>query len=239
MTHHDHPGAVTQRAGATAAPLAVVTGRQAAATSPTPVTAAGRIRRAVLVPRYDGDATSDWYPWLGRHLDDLGIRSTVVPLLPERTAPAVDQTVAAIAHAVGDDPDLCPHTLLIGHSVGSRALLAYLDRREAEAPFAGLVSVAGWFTVDDLDAFPVLVPWVELELDRAGLAAKAGPITVHLSDNDLFTANWADNAAEWLSPLGASVHVTSGAGHFMAPTAPPVLDTVRAAARTSAATSIE
>src|SRR5262245_52080202 len=101
----------------------------------------GRIRRVVLVPRFGGDASADWYHWLLRR---LGVRSTVVPLLPDPSAPGIDQTVAAIADAVGDDR---AHTLLIGHSVGSRALLAYLDRHPGDA-FAGLVSVAGWFTID-------------------------------------------------------------------------------------------
>jgi predicted alpha/beta hydrolase family esterase len=215
------------RAAATVAAVApaVVAGQETASATPSSSAVNGRIRRAVLVPRFDGDADSDWYRWLIKHLGDLGIRSEVVPLLPERTAPAVDQTVAAIAEASGDDP---AHTLLVGHSVGTRALLAYLSRRRAGAPFAGLVSVAGWFTLDSPGAYPALVPWVDLDLDYATIAAKAGPITVHLSDNDPFTANWANNAAEWLSTLAASVHITSGAGHFMTPTAPPVLDTVRA-----------
>jgi predicted alpha/beta hydrolase family esterase len=240
LNHHvddDDSGATTRRtmlraaAAVVAVPLTVVAGREAAYASPPwpAVKPSGQIRKAVLVPRYGGDAASDWYRWLIEQLGDLGIKSTVVPLLPKPDAPAVDQTVAAIAEAVGDDPKEYPHTLLVGHSVGSRALLAYLNRRKAGVPFAGLVPVAGWFTLDDSNSYPALVPWVELDLDYAAIASKAGPITVHLSDDDPFTRNWANNAAEWLSTLTASVHITHGAGHFMTPTAPPVLDTLRAA----------
>lgn len=184
-----------------------------------------RIGRAVFVPRFDGDPSADWYRWLIGKLGDLGVESTVVPLLPEPTAPAIDQTVAAIADAVGDDR---AHTVLIGHSVGSRALLAYLGRFPGR-PFAGLISVAGWFTIDQVEQFPPLVPWVGLDLDYAAVAAAAGPITVHLSDDDPFTADWAANAEDWLGKLSASVRLTRGAGHFMTPTAEPVLDTVHAA----------
>jgi len=52
-----------------------------------------------------------------RRLADLGVRLEVVRLLPEPTAPGVDQMVAAIAKAVGDDR---AGTLLVGHSVGGR-----------------------------------------------------------------------------------------------------------------------
>ena len=190
-----------------------------------PSTHGSRIRRAVFVPRFGGDPSADWYRWLIRKLGDLGVESTFVPLLPEPTAPAIDQTVAAIVDAVGDDRE---HTVLIGHSVGSRALLAYLDRYPGR-PFAGLISVAGWFTIDQVEQFPPLVPWAELDLDHAAVAAAAGPITVHLSDDDPFTADWAATAEDWRDKLSASVRLTRGAGHFMTTTAEPVLDTVRAA----------
>ena len=150
----------------------------------------------------------------------------MVSLLPESTAPGIDETTAAIAKAVGDNPHEIAQTILIGHSVGSRALLAYLHRHGAHRSFAGLVSVAGWFTVDDLSAYPALAPWVKLDLEFASIAATAGPIAVHLSDNDPFTADWRANAADWLGRLGAAVHIAHGAGHYMTASPGPVLDTI-------------
>src|SRR5262245_40964450 len=100
--------------------LAALTAWGAAQTSPeTPATAPRRIRRAVLVPRFGGDATTDWYPTAVRQLAGLGIRTEVVSLLPEPTAPSINETVTAIAKAVGDDPPEIAQTILIGHSVGS------------------------------------------------------------------------------------------------------------------------
>jgi predicted alpha/beta hydrolase family esterase len=194
-----------------------------------PATAARRIRRAVLVPRFAGDATADWYPTALRQLAEIGISATVVPLLPEPTAPGINETVAAIAKAVGDSPGEIAQTLLIGHSVGSRALLTYLSRHGARRNFAGLVSVAGWFTVDDLNSYPALAPWVNVDLHFASITSAAGPVTVYLSDNDPFTADWRATAAAWLGNLGAAVHITHGAGHFMTTSPGPVLDTVHVA----------
>ena len=152
----------------------------------------------------------------------------MVSLLPEPTAPGIDETMAAVAKAVGDDPREIAQTILIGHSVGSRALLAYLSRHGAHRTFAGLISVAGWFTVDDLKSYPALAPWVNMDLNFAAIASAAGPINVHLSDNDPFTADWRANATEWLGKLGAAVHIAHGAGHYMTTSPGLVLDTIHA-----------
>jgi predicted alpha/beta hydrolase family esterase len=212
------------------APLATLGASSTLQASPvTLATAPRRIRTAILVPRFGGDATADWYPTALPQLVDLGIRTKVVSLLPEPTAPGIDETVTAIAKAAGDDPQEVAQTILIGHSVGSRALLAYLSRHGAHRAFAGLVSVAGWFTVDDLTSYPAVAPWVNMDLNFASIASAAGPITVLLSDNDPFTADWRANAADWLGKLGAAVHITHGAGHYMTTNPRPVLDTIRVA----------
>jgi predicted alpha/beta hydrolase family esterase len=210
--------------------LTALTAGGAAHASPEPPAAAPRrIQRVVLVPRFGGDATVDWYSTAMRQLAGLGITTTVVSLLPVPTTPGIDETVAAIAKAVGDNPQEIAQTILIGHSVGSRALLAYLSRHGAHRTFAGLVSVAGWFTADDLKSYPALAPWIKMDLNFASIAAAAGPINVHLSDNDPFTADWRANAADWLGKLGAAVHIAHGAGHYMTASPGPILDTIHVA----------
>ena len=201
----------------------------ARASQVTPAIAPRRVRRAVLVPRFGGDATADWYSAGIQQLADLGIATSVVSLLPTPTSPGIEETVACIAKVVGDDPHETAQTVLIGHSVGSRALLAYLTRHGAHRAFAGLVSVAGWFTVDDLGAYPALAPWVHLKLNFESIASVAGPITAYLSDNDPFTVDWRANAADWLGKLRASVRIVHGAGHYMTTSPGAVLDTIRVA----------
>jgi predicted alpha/beta hydrolase family esterase len=213
------------------APVAALSARTSAHASPlTPATASRHVRTAILVPRFGGDATADWYPTTLAQLAGLGIRTKVVSLLPEPTSPGIDEMVAAIAKAVGDDPHEIAQTILIGHSVGSRALLAYLSRHgAAHRTFAGLVSVAGWFAVDDVNTYPALAPWVKMNLDFASIGSAAGPITVLLSDNYPFTADWRANAADWLGKLGATVHIAHGAGHYMTIKLGPVLDMIQVA----------
>ena len=214
---------------AASVPLGALT---AVGTQPASVTrpsAPRRLRRAILVPRFGGDATADWYPTALSQLAALGIEIDVVSLLPEPSAPGIDETVVAIAKAVGDNPHEIAQTILVGHSLGSRALLAYLSRHRARRTFAGLVCVAGWFTVDDLNSYPALAPWVTMDLNFASIHSGAGPITVLLSDNDPFTADWRANAADWLGKLGATVHIAHGAGHYMTTGPGPLLDTIHLA----------
>ena len=66
-----------------------------------------------------------------------------------------------------------------------------------------------------------------MDLSFASIVSAAGSITVHLSDNDPFTADWRANAADWLGKLGAAVHIAHGAGHYMTTSPDPVLDTIR------------
>jgi len=110
------------------APLAVLAaGGKPTTWSETPATAPD-ISRAVLAPRSGGDATADWYPAAVLQLARIGVRTEIVPSLPEPTAPSIDATAASIANAVGDNPHEIAETILIGHSVGSLALLAHLTR---------------------------------------------------------------------------------------------------------------
>jgi predicted alpha/beta hydrolase family esterase len=240
----DGPTEATTRRGmlhmaatvAATAPLAALTAGSAIQAAPeTPATAPRRIQRAVLAPRFVGDAADDWYPEALRQLAGLGITTKVVALLPAPTVPGIDETVAAIAKAVGDNPQEIAQTVLIGHSVGSRALLAYLNRHGAHRTFAGLVSVAGWFTLDDLKSYPALVPWVNMDLNFASIASAAGPTNVCLSDNDPFAADWQANVADWLGKLGAAVQIAHGAGHYMTASPGSVLDTIRVASRRNVA----
>src|SRR5262245_62932230 len=99
---------------AVTAPLGALTaGGNAQASPETPATTPRRIRRAVLVPRFGGDATADWYSTALPQLAGLGIRTKVVSLLPEPTAPGIDETVAAIAKAVAGNAHELAQTIRI------------------------------------------------------------------------------------------------------------------------------
>lgn len=176
----------------------------------------------VVVPRWSGDRDDDWYPWLTTEQSPhRAVR--VVDLAPHPDRPQVDATVAAVADVA---TDVVPErTLLVGHSVGCQALLRYLATRTGDGVFAGLLCVAGWWTVDE--PWDDIRPWLD-EVWTAhpewldAVRQRVGDVTVLLSDNDPFTSDWATNRSLWRQRLDATVEVVAGAHHFNGAVEPDV-----------------
>jgi hypothetical protein len=171
------------------------------------------IEDIAILPRWSGHADSDWYPWFRAQLADSGVRVQMLEL-PRRDAPVIEECVASLTAALGDDPAALRSTVLIGHSVGCQALLRYLaSLPDGEGGPAALLCVAGWWTVDR--PWATIVPWIETPLALDRLRARVGGrVSVMLSDNDPFTADWQANAALWRERLGAQVVEVAGGKHF-------------------------
>lgn len=174
-----------------------------------------------IVPRWSGTSTSDWYPWLERQLPQHSI--VYAPLAPAPGAPTIEACVTAIEEAVAG-VDLAT-TLFVGHSVGCQAQLRFLASRPAGTRVAGLVCVAGWWSVDE--PWDSIRPWIDTPIDHDAVRRVSPLIRVLLSDNDPFTRDHAGNAAAWRERLGAEVTLHQGARHFNAAREPAVLAIIR------------
>ncbi|MFZ6185056.1 alpha/beta hydrolase [Nannocystis pusilla] len=180
--------------------------------------------RLLVVPRWAGTPRSDFYPWLvdslaaapGRPFDPV-----VVADLPNPGTPRLDTWPPAIARLLGDDPDVLRDTFVLGHSVGCQALLHALAALPAGSRVAGMLAVAGWWSVDE--PWPTILPWQDNLPDLARVRAAVPRLTVLLSDGDPFTRDHQANAVLWRERLGAEVEVVPGARHFNASQEPTVL----------------
>ncbi len=176
--------------------------------------------RLVLMPRWSGTATSDWYPWLA---DELETPVTVAELdVPD--APTIEGCVARLRAAVGDDPD----TYLVGHSVSCLAIVHMLAAF-SEGRVPGAVFVAGWWHVDE--PWDTLRPWMETPVDAAAARRAVDRSYVLLSDNDPFTADHRETSRLWRERLGADVRIVPGAAHFNGTREPAVRDLIAHALR--------
>jgi serine hydrolase len=188
------------------------------------------MQRLVLVPRWEGDATTDFYPWLGRKLEELepALLSTprVSSLLPRPDGPTIAASVKRWRETVLADGEP-GQTIVIAHSVGCQVTMRGLAT--LEEPIAGCVFVGGWFSIDE--PWESILPWQETELDLASTRAMAGRVRVLLSDDDPFTSDVDGTRARFESELGASVRVVGGARHFNRFEEPVVLDELLALAR--------
>lgn len=76
--------------------------------------------------------------------------------MPNSDLPTIAAWVGKVNAFLGQDSAAIKETLLIGHSVGSQAILRSLERLPAGWSVSGVLCVAGWFNVDE--SWPSIVP---------------------------------------------------------------------------------
>lgn len=171
--------------------------------------------RLLIVPRWAGTPTSDFYPWLRAQLAAQHPRlfDSVEALdMPDPQAPVVRAWVEALVQRIGTDATQASRTLLLGHSVGCQAVLRAVATLPHGVAVHGVLGVAGWWSVDR--PWPTLLPWIETPFDHARARAVGGRIHVLVSTDDPYTADHEATRRLFVERLGAHVRVIDGARHF-------------------------
>lgn len=177
------------------------------------------IERILVTPRWAGTPEDDWYCWLAEQLPEVSVER--LPL-PNRTAPTIAGCVVAFGAALdAGDPAT---TLCIGHSVSVQGWLRTFAANP-ERRVAGLLGVAGWWTVDQ--RWDAIVPWIDTPHDLARIRQACPRVRVLLSTNDPYTGDYETNMMRWLNRLDAAVDLIPDAEHFNAAAEPAVLAAVR------------
>ena len=168
----------------------------------------------VIVHRWDGKSQSDWYPWLRAELKKRGTE-TVIPTMPNTEEPDIDGWVTKLQR---DVPEPTNDTYLVGHSIGNQAIMRYLEQLPARTRVGGLVFVAGWFylsNLEDEDVEATARPWMETPIDTKAVKEKAKNIKVFISSNDPYGMQ-QDNKKRFERELAATVVIEKDKGHFTA-----------------------
>lgn len=177
-------------------------------------------KRLVVVPRWAGTSSVDWYPWIKDALKAKFPTLNVHILdMPNPTTPTIENWVG---HLRKELPTIDKNTYLVGHSVGCQTVVRYLEKAQGEV--GGALFVAGWFHVDN--PWPTLLPWVNTPIDFQAVQAKGNNFRVLLSDNDQYTPNYEVNAKLWKENIGAHVTIAPNAKHFNAAEEPAVLQQI-------------
>jgi len=171
------------------------------------------MKRAFIIHQWGSNPDKDFYPWLKKELENNNFEVRI-PEMPETDVPKIELWVPYLEKAIGQiDGD----TYLIGHSVGCQTILRYLETLSSETKIGGVIFVAGWFKLQNLESEEEILakPWLEIPIDfqkikTFGANSKFRAI---LSDNDRY-GPLEENKEIFENMVGATVRVESGKGHF-------------------------
>ncbi len=170
------------------------------------------MKRAFIVHGWDGSPQSHWYPWLKEELEKIGFKVRV-PAMPDTSEPNIEKWVSHLKGQVGT---LDEETFFIGHSIGCQTIMRYLEKAPSKVKVPGVVFVAGWFVLENLEdeeVEQIAKPWISTPLDFSAIKSKIKNLSVFLSSNDLFGCV-EENARLFREKLGAQVIIEKNKGHF-------------------------
>lgn len=170
-------------------------------------------KRVVIVHRWSGSPTEDWYPWLKAQLEKAGCE-VIVPEMPDPDEPIIDDWVDALAVAVGG---VDRNTYFVGHSVGAQTVMRYLEDVSDEVVAGGMVTVAGWISMnedvlEEDGSLDIARPWLHTPIDFGKVRRSVGKIVSIFSSNDPYVP--VSNAEMFKNQLGAETVILPNLGHI-------------------------
>jgi uncharacterized protein len=164
------------------------------------------MKRAVIVHCWGGSADYAWYPWLRTELENRGYRVSV-PDMPNTDNPKLAEWLPTLQGLAGEpDEDL----LLVGHSLGTVAIMRYLEGLTVGQQIGKAIFVAGF--TDQL-GFKELENFFEKHIDFSEIRSRSkNGFVVIQSDNDPFVSGQYGTRLQ--EELNAKLTIKHGAKHM-------------------------
>lgn len=174
------------------------------------------MKKVYIFPRYFGNENSDWYKSAHLEISAIDPNIQIIPLtLPNWDKPSIDEYISFIEQEIPLS-NLDESTYFMGHSIGCRAALLYLNKLHTDMPdlrIGGLMCVAGWWKLDK--SWPQLQEWMNLKFNYEGIQhICSNNIRCILSTNDPYTTNTTENKKAWEDNLKSKVIIVPKAKHF-------------------------
>jgi predicted alpha/beta hydrolase family esterase len=179
--------------------------------------------KLLFIHGYTASSKADWYPRLTKMLDELGV-DYVVPDLPGAKRPHSREWLEIVDREVkkSDKP-----VVLIGHSLGSRTVLLYLDQYKQPVKAVFLIAAfANWTQNAGRNGGKSYPDFFEYAVDIPAIKQLCDSFTVlHSVDDDGIDYQ---QAVEITKDLDAKLVTVEGRGHLYKPkNAELVLQTLR------------
>jgi predicted alpha/beta hydrolase family esterase len=172
------------------------------------------MKRAYIVHGWASSPQDCWFPWLSGELEKRGY-SVVVPAMPEPKDPEPEAWLRTLEQEIGS----IDGAVLVGHSLGVRALSLYVQSRPQTEKATLFVSVAGPFTFPTHDhphprAQATRDRWKDKELDTKTLRVRVERFVGVYCPEDPWVPY--DNAQWMKENLDATIIEEHNKGHFRA-----------------------
>jgi len=168
-------------------------------------------RIVYIIHQWWSSPTKDWYPWLKKELEKRGFK-VFVPKMPETSKPKINTWVSKLCKLAKETDK---NTYFVGHSIGAQAIMRYLEKLPKNKRVGGVVSVAGWFKLTNLEPEEKSIAklWLETLLNFKKIKNTGNKFVAIFSDNDLFVP-FAQNSKVFKQKLGAKIILEHKKGHF-------------------------
>lgn len=163
------------------------------------------MKRAIIVHCWGGSSDYAWYPWAKSHLEDLGYQVSV-PDMPDSDPPILTTWLPHLTEIIGQPDD---ELVLIGHSIGTVAIMRYLESLESGQ--VGKVILVAGFT--DQLGFKELENFFETRLDFSKIknGSKSGFVAIQSDDDPFVSEQYGERLKD---ELGAKLVIKHNAGHM-------------------------
>lgn len=168
-------------------------------------------KRVFIIHGWDGHPEEGWFPWLKQELEQKKF-SVVMPAMPDAAEPDIEAWTSYLSRVVGNADE---NTFFVGHSIGCQAILRYLERLPTDIRIGGVVFIAGWFTLTNVDSAEekeIAKPWLETPIDFEKVKQHTEKFVAIFSDNDPYVP--LDNKDVFEEKLGAKIIVEHDKNHF-------------------------
>lgn len=138
-----------------------------------------------------------------------------VPQMPDSENP---KKAAWVNHLINLVKIVDKDTYFVGHSIGCKAVLRYLETLRSKEKVGGAVLVAGWVTLTNMDErtpdeIKVINDWVNPPFDFKKIRSHCDNFVAIFSDDDP-EVPLQENRETYEKELGAKIIVEKAKGHF-------------------------
>ncbi len=159
----------------------------------------------VFIHGYTSNPNADWYPQIRTELEKLG-HEVVIPAMPGHKHPPAGEWVEIVKHEVESSDEL---VVLVGHSLGTRAVIFYLENSDVKNIEKVLLIAPPDFPHRKSDNM-----W-QRQIDAKKLQRWKSKVTVLLSKNDRIVS--PESARAVAKKIDAKLVEVDGHGHFTKP----------------------